>query len=276
MQRLHGMGEGVYREVMQARPMCRCASTRRSGEHRDLLAYLVRRLLENGANSSFVHQLADDGVPIDELLASPLRLEPRASLAAAARPVRRRRAQLARRRPRVHRAARAAARRLVRRHGARGAAKPMPASVDAAMRACAAGFRAWTRRRWRSAPPSSRRAADALEARLPQFCALLVKEARKTWGDCVAEVREAVDFCATTPTRPSASCCRSRCPARPAKRNELRLHGRGVFVCISPWNFPLAIFAGQVVAALVAGNTVAAKPAEQTPAVALEARRAAA
>ena len=122
-----------------------------------------------------------------------------------------------------------------------------------------------------------RRAADALEARLPEFCGLLVKEAHKTLGDCVAEVREAVDFCRYYADQAEAQPAGTQVlPGPTGESNVLRLHGRGVFVCISPWNFPLAIFAGQVVAALVAGNTVAAKPAEQTPVVGAPLRRAAA
>jgi RHH-type proline utilization regulon transcriptional repressor/proline dehydrogenase/delta 1-pyrroline-5-carboxylate dehydrogenase len=113
-----------------------------------------------------------------------------------------------------------------------------------------------------------RRAGDALEARLPEFCGLLVKEAHKTLGDCVAEVREAVDFCRYYAEQAEARLGPQTLPGPTGESNELHLHGRGVFVCISPWNFPLAIFAGQVVAALVTGNAVAAKPAEQTPAIA--------
>ena len=121
-----------------------------------------------------------------------------------------------------------------------------------------------------------RRAADALEQQLPRFCALLVKEAFKTWGDAVSEVREAVDFLRYYANEAE----RIMAPidlARPHGRsNELRLTARGVWVCISPWNFPLAIFMGQVAAALATGNTVLAKPAEQTPGVALGGREAAA
>jgi RHH-type proline utilization regulon transcriptional repressor/proline dehydrogenase/delta 1-pyrroline-5-carboxylate dehydrogenase len=112
------------------------------------------------------------------------------------------------------------------------------------------------------------RAADRLEAREAAYAALLVREGRKTWGDCVAEVREAIDFCRYYALQARTRLAPMVLPGPTGESNELRLHGRGVFVCISPWNFPLAIFAGQVVAALVAGNVVAAKPAEQTPAVA--------
>jgi RHH-type proline utilization regulon transcriptional repressor/proline dehydrogenase/delta 1-pyrroline-5-carboxylate dehydrogenase len=266
MQRLHGMGEAVYREVMKATdvPVRVYAPV---GEHRDLLAYLVRRLLENGANSSFVHQLADESVDVETLLASPLQAaaQPGLPLPVALYGAGRANSKgvdltcMAEREPlesaieatRVERIAEAG-----------------PAEVDAAMARLQSGFA-----RWNATPLSQRaavlrRAADRLEARLPEFCGLLVKEAHKTLGDAVAEVREAVDFCRYYADQAEARLAPQPLPGPTGESNELRLHGRGVFACISPWNFPLAIFTGQVVAALVAGNTVAAKPAEQTPVVA--------
>ncbi|MDE2504278.1 MAG: L-glutamate gamma-semialdehyde dehydrogenase [Burkholderiales bacterium] len=131
-----------------------------------------------------------------------------------------------------------------------------------------AGHAAWNARPVAERAALLERAAAALERRLPEFCGLLVKEAHKTLGDCVSEVREAVDFCRYYAAQARARLVEQTLPGPTGESNVLRLHGRGVFVCISPWNFPLAIFAGQVVAALVAGNAVAAKPAEQTPAVA--------
>jgi RHH-type transcriptional regulator, proline utilization regulon repressor / proline dehydrogenase / delta 1-pyrroline-5-carboxylate dehydrogenase len=255
MQRLHGMGEGVYREVLKDGSIpCRVYAP--VGEHRDLLAYLVRRLLENGANSSFVHQLADVNVQLPELLGSPL--EQLAAQGALPLPVAlygSRRANSsgadltapAQRQPFVE--AIAAARLAP-------VAEATAAEVEAAMQRLAAGFPAWNATPVAERAAMLRRAADALDARLHEFSGLLVKEAYKTAGDCIAEVREAVDFL--------------RYYADEAETARPALQGRGVFVCISPWNFPLAIFAGQVVAALVAGNTVAAKPAEQTPFVALK------
>jgi len=252
MQRLHGMGEGVYREVLKDGSIpCRVYAP--VGEHRDLLAYLVRRLLENGANSSFVHQLADPSVQVPELLGSPL-LDVRNTSALplppalyGARlnstgadltaPAQRQPLQAALANTSVHAVPEATA-----------------AEVDAAMQRLHAGFTAWNARPVAARAAILRRAADDLDARLAEFCALLVKEAFKTQADCVAEVREAVDFL--------------RYYADQAEADAQGMQGRGVFVCISPWNFPLAIFAGQVVAALVAGNAVAAKPAEQTPFVA--------
>ncbi|MDP3084069.1 MAG: L-glutamate gamma-semialdehyde dehydrogenase, partial [Rubrivivax sp.] len=141
-------------------------------------------------------------------------------------------------------------------------------AVAAAMSRLHAGWPAWRARPLTERAALLRSAGDALEARLPEFCALLVREAHKTWGDCVAEVREAIDFCRYYADQAEARLADQWLPGPTGESNQLRLHGRGVFVCISPWNFPLAIFAGQVVAALVSGNAVAAKPAEQTPAVA--------
>lgn len=269
LQRLHGMGEGIYREVLQ-NPLVSCRVYAPVGQHRDLLAYLVRRLLENGANSSFVHQLADESVGMDELLISPLRLDPDPSLPLP---------------PDLYGAARKNSRGLDLTVDAMRApllaaygsvrvpevpeATPQQAAV-AATRAMAA-FPAWAGTPVAQRAAMLRQAADALEADMPRFCALLVKEAFKTWGDTVAEVREAVDFLRYYANEAERIMAPVALPGPTGESNELRLTARGAWVCISPWNFPLAIFIGQVAAALATGNTVLAKPAEQTPAVALEA-----
>jgi RHH-type proline utilization regulon transcriptional repressor/proline dehydrogenase/delta 1-pyrroline-5-carboxylate dehydrogenase len=266
MQRLHGMGEGVYREVMKDGAIA-CRVYAPVGEHRDLLAYLVRRLLENGANSSFVHQLADEHVSAEALLASPLQVSERPS---QPMPVdlygpQRRNAMgadlacLSMREP-FDAALASVTVGMV--------PEATAADIDAAMRRLQAGYL-----RWNASPLAERaatllRAADLLEARMPAFCALLVKEAHKTLGDTIAEVREAVDFLRYYAVQARERLGEHTLPGPTGESNVLRLHGRGVFVCISPWNFPLAIFAGQVAAALVTGNAVAAKPAEQTPFVA--------
>lgn len=259
MQRLHGMGEGVYREVLRDGTIpCRVYAP--VGEHRDLLAYLVRRLLENGANSSFVHQLADVNVQVPELLGSPLG-EVRTA-GALTLPVDLYRDTLGHGRANSTGAdlTDLAQRQPLLRALETATVEAVPEAtrddVSAAMTRLSAGFAAWNATPVAERAAILRRAGDALDALLPEFCALLVKEAHKTQADCVAEVREAVDFL--------------RYYADEAERDAAHMTGRGVFVCISPWNFPLAIFAGQVVAALVAGNTVAAKPAEQTPFVALK------
>ncbi|OYT98347.1 MAG: delta-1-pyrroline-5-carboxylate dehydrogenase [Burkholderiales bacterium PBB1] len=273
LQRLHGMGVGVYRELMQQAPVPVRAYAP-VGEHRDLLAYLVRRLLENGANSSFVHQLADESITIDQVLASPLSPadEPGVPLPVSMFGWRADDPDPHRRNSMGLDLTCLADRVPLRR--AMDALRIDPAEAATPGDAVSAMARLYAAHRdWRVTPLAARaavlrRAADALESRRAEFCALLVGEARKTWGDAVAEVREAIDFCRYYADQAEATLKPQLLPGPTGERNELWLHGRGVFVCISPWNFPLAIFAGQVAAALVAGNTVAAKPAEQTPAVA--------
>ena len=275
MQKLHGMGDGIYREVMggtavpaghdTAVPVRVYAPV---GEHRDLLAYLVRRLLENGANSSFVHQLADTAVDVNALLASPLvpsaapGIAPPSALFAATGRVNSRGADIA------CLAERAPFDVAIATTVVPAVAEASRADVAAAMARLQHGFGAWNATPLATRAAVLRRAADTLDTRTPEFCALLVKEAHKTLGDCVAEVREAVDFCRYYADQAEERLRTQQLPGPTGESNELHLHGRGVFVCISPWNFPLAIFAGQMVAALVAGNSVAAKPAEQTPAIA--------
>ncbi len=252
LQRLHGMGEGVYREVMKD-PTIACRIYAPVGEHRDLLAYLVRRLLENGANSSFVHQLSDVSVPPDLLLASPMQpsAQPGLPLPVDLYGAERKNSMgadlacLAMQTPLLEAVA------STRIEAVR---ETSSAEVDAAMNTLHHGVASWQALGAPARAAIMRRAADLLEARMPQYCGLLVHEGHRVLADGVSEVREAVDFC-----RYYAVQAESQPPSQ---------SGCGVFVCISPWNFPLAIFAGQVVAALVAGNTVAAKPAEQTPVVA--------
>ncbi|WP_431127046.1 L-glutamate gamma-semialdehyde dehydrogenase [Variovorax paradoxus] len=272
LQRLHGMGEGIYREVMKSKaaPVRVYAPV---GQHKDLLAYLVRRLLENGANSSFVNQLGDETVDVDELLMSPLWLEPTNPAlplppALYGPPPARRNSEgvdLAVESMRAPLLAVLAT-----------TAVPRVEAFDAsnaqrAVAASAASFRSWRKTPVEKRAAMLRQASDALQRELPRFCALLVKEAFKTWGDAVAEVREAVDFLRYYADEAERIMQPVALPGPTGESNELRLTARGPWVCISPWNFPLAIFMGQVAAALATGNTVLAKPAEQTPAVALEA-----
>ena len=312
LQRLHGMGEGIFREVLK-NPKISCRVYAPVGAHRDLLAYLVRRLLENGANSSFVHQLADESVGMDVLLTSPLWFESRAAFPLP---------------PALYGPDRPNSRGLdLTVHSMRAplfdawqsVQVPQIPEFDAKsasslIATCASSYQKWSKVPVAERAAMLRKAADALEQQTPRFCALLVKEAFKTWGDAVSEVREAVDFlryyaneaerimalrrlpelniaptlvtsCTTLPpegaglawggpalrplTAPPASS--SFAYGVTGETNELRLTARGVWVCISPWNFPLAIFMGQVAAALATGNAVVAKPAEQTPGVAWEA-----
>jgi RHH-type proline utilization regulon transcriptional repressor/proline dehydrogenase/delta 1-pyrroline-5-carboxylate dehydrogenase len=271
LQRLHGMGDGIYREVLQdAQLACRVYAP--VGQHRDLLAYLVRRLLENGANSSFVHQLADESLGLDELLQSPLHLATQASLPLPPDlygPARRNSVGLDLAVPDV----RSALDDALAATAVRGIALADPAQAPAAVDRALAAFRDWERTPVERRAAILRDTADAMQAQLPRLAALLVQEGFKTWGDAVAEVREAIDFLRYYANEAQRLLAPMALPGPTGESNALRLTGRGAWVCISPWNFPLAIFTGQVAAALATGNTVLAKPAEQTPAIAAEAVR---
>ena len=270
LQRLHGMGEGIFREVLK-NPNIVCRVYAPVGSHRDLLAYLVRRLLENGANSSFVHQLADESVGMDELLLSPLYINALPSLLLPADILGGRKNSAGldltvanMRQP------------LIDAWQAVNVPKvPFSDAKSASSRIniCASSYQKWSGTTVAKRAAVLRRAADELQIQMPKFCALLVKEAFKTWADAVAEVREAIDFLRYYADEAERIMAPVHLPGPTGETNELRLRGRGVWVCISPWNFPLAIFVGQVAAALATGNTVVAKPAEQTPGVAFEAVR---
>ena len=282
-QCLHGMGEPLYGHVVGSENLSRpCRIYAPVGTHGTLLAYLVRRLLENGANSSFVNRISDDAVPIDDLVADPARVagaiapvgvpHPRIPLPCDILGARRNSTGLdladddvlARLASDLNGApGEWSAQPLL----AEGAATGTPtthrnpadpddivgtsgfATPDLAARAFAGAQPSW-------APLAERTrrlrvAADRLQLQLPQFLALMMREAGKSAGNAIAEVREAVDFL--------------RYYADQAEGLGPNAQPLGVVVCISPWNFPLSIFTGQVAAALAAGNAVIAKPAEETP-----------
>jgi RHH-type proline utilization regulon transcriptional repressor/proline dehydrogenase/delta 1-pyrroline-5-carboxylate dehydrogenase len=304
-QRLHGMGGDLYGEVIPAERLnAACRIYAPVGSHEDLLPYLVRRLLENGANTSFVNRIVDDAVPIDELIPHPndvvAAIEPKAhpriplplNLYGNDRQ-NSRGINLAQERElralidetRSVRFGELRAEPLV--PGASSAATPIAISdpadrrrlvghwvpADAALVEKALENAKAAQPGWDATPVELRaqmleRAADLMEANRGELIALCTREAGKTISDGIAEVREAVDFCRYYAQQARRDFAPKTLPGPTGESNQLHLHGRGVFVCISPWNFPLAIFAGQVAAALVAGNTVIAKPAEQTNLVA--------
>jgi RHH-type transcriptional regulator, proline utilization regulon repressor / proline dehydrogenase / delta 1-pyrroline-5-carboxylate dehydrogenase len=278
-QRLHGMGEALYAQLSEDRPELAYRTYAPVGSHRDLLAYLVRRLLENGANSSFVAQAADNSVPIDTLLRRPANIIGTANHACHTDiPLPADLYQPFRKNSRgIEFGERAALDRLVVGIAAEGApgkivAIATAAEAETAIGAARAGFRNWSETAAAQRADMLERAAELLEQRKARFIALLQSEGGKTLDDCISEVREAVDFCryyAAQGRRLFGSP--EEMPGPTGESNHLRLRGRGVFVAISPWNFPLAIFMGQVTAALMAGNAVVAKPAEQTPLIAAEA-----
>jgi RHH-type transcriptional regulator, proline utilization regulon repressor / proline dehydrogenase / delta 1-pyrroline-5-carboxylate dehydrogenase len=306
-QRLYGMGEALYDAIVAEFSDAACRIYAPVGSNRDLLAYLVRRLLENGANSSFVSAAADPKVPIADILRRPR------SWIADPRQARNRKIPLPReiyqpeRRaaPGVEFGERAGLNALLREvsdgedalrtapveaaplvDGVAlfGIARVVHSPIDsrpvgtvheadaaiagAAMAAALAGFSAWTATPLEERAALLDRAADRLEVHRGRLLALLRNEAGKTLDDAVAELREAVDDCRYYAAQARVVLAPQPMPGPTGESNELRYRGRGVFVCISPWNFPLAIFLGQVSAALAAGNTVVAKPAEQTPLIA--------
>ncbi|TAK41751.1 MAG: bifunctional proline dehydrogenase/L-glutamate gamma-semialdehyde dehydrogenase PutA [Betaproteobacteria bacterium] len=297
-QRLHGMGRALGRALAEVWPQPGVRTYAPVGHKRELLAYLARRLLENAASSSFVRQAARatdakallaenfaflDGVPQPDRLPLPTELhmpqrrtargfdigDP-ATLASLAHAVRRARRHW-RAGPMVEGIdTPGAARRVV------SPARPeivigevRDGSVAVAQAAVAAAFQARTG--WASRDVAERaalleRLADLIEGDLPQLMSLCVWEAGKTLADALGDVREAVDFCRYYALQARRCLAQPQALAGPVgESNLLSLHGRGVFLCISPWNFPVAIYTGQIAAALVAGNSVVAKPAEQTP-----------
>ncbi|MFO0405105.1 MAG: bifunctional proline dehydrogenase/L-glutamate gamma-semialdehyde dehydrogenase PutA [Labrys sp. (in: a-proteobacteria)] len=305
-QRLHGMGDVAYKALIRELPAAACRVYAPVGGHADLLAYLVRRLLENGANSNFVSVAADEAVPVTELLRRPAALVGSATRGRHARiPMPRDLYGSSRANSGgVELGSSAALDRLMAeiRAGAPGSVEAQPligggtatgtrrdivspidgqrvgsvleADLDTADRAMAGAAKAFIA--WDRTPAAERaavlsNAADLLEARRGRFIALLQSEAGKTIDDAIAEIREAVDFCRYYAAQARETLATPEIlPGPTGEENRLLHRGRGVFVCISPWNFPLAIFLGQVAAALVAGNAVVAKPAEQTPLIAHE------
>ncbi|WMT73744.1 bifunctional proline dehydrogenase/L-glutamate gamma-semialdehyde dehydrogenase PutA [Bradyrhizobium sp. Ash2021] len=279
-QRLHGMGEALYAQLGEDRPDIAFRTYAPVGSHRDLLAYLVRRLLENGANSSFVALAADETVPVAALLRRPADVIGTAGNARHPNiPLPRDLFSPQRENSRgIEFGEQAALGQLISAVAVEAApatasiVAATPADANAAIAAARAGFRAWSRTPADTRAKILERAADLLEQRSPHFIALLQREGGKTLDDALSEVREAADFCRYYAAQGKKLFGESEAmPGPTGESNVLVLRGRGVFIAISPWNFPLAIFLGQVTAALMAGNAVVAKPAEQTPLIAAEA-----
>jgi RHH-type proline utilization regulon transcriptional repressor/proline dehydrogenase/delta 1-pyrroline-5-carboxylate dehydrogenase len=266
-QKLFGMGDALYDIALADHPKVQCRVYAPVGSFTDLLPYLVRRLLENGANTSFVHQIADPAVPIEVLVADPMaepvEPDPRIPLPRELYPDRKNSLGM-------DLSVRSNLDALKAHIAADGPLPPVeatsPQELDFSLSRAAEAFETWSRTPATERAARLERAADLLEAHLVELVSLVVREGRRTYGDAVAEVREAADFCRYYALQARLHFSESRnLPGPAGERNELSLNGRGVFACISPWNFPLAIFTGQVAAALAAGNAVIAKPAEQTP-----------
>jgi RHH-type proline utilization regulon transcriptional repressor/proline dehydrogenase/delta 1-pyrroline-5-carboxylate dehydrogenase len=308
-QRLHGMSEHLHEQLVAPDTYAlACRVYAPCGGHKELLPYLVRRLLENGANTSFVNRIMDEDVPVERITADPLaevaaldeKRHPRIPLPRQIyRPERLNSAGLDLGDEPAMQALAADMERLTALdwtagpivagaetvEGAVGAHDPADRrrvvgavreatgdDVAAALDAAEVAFPAWS-----GAPVEDRaacleRTADLMEDHMAELMAIAVREAGKSLTDGVAEVREAVDFCRYYAAR-ARRLCGAPGPLPGPGGDRVRATGRGVFVCISPWNFPLAIFTGQVAAALAVGNAVIAKPAEQTPLMAARAVR---
>ncbi len=305
-QCLHGMGNELYEQIVPANQLgipCRIYAP--VGSHEDLLPYLVRRLLENGANSSFVNRIVDEKAPISSLVEDPvakatsLLNKPNANIVlpdALFMPERlnsrgfdfsdRETVQQLKltyekmdfshwqAKPLLANKAETAVEHSVTSPQDRN--KPIgclaEATIDDVQTALTSAKEAYMA--WNNKPVEERanclvKIADLLEENKALLMAMLCKEAGKTWNDSLSEVREAIDFCRYYAAIAIDLMAKpKRLQGYTGELNELSLHGRGIALCISPWNFPLAIFTGQVVAALVTGNCVIAKPAEQTPLIA--------
>ena len=304
-QRLHGMGDALYASLLKDFPAVTCRVYAPVGGYADLLAYLVRRLLENGANSSFVSVAADPSVPVAQILKRP-----QDWIGAPARPrhphiplprdlfapernnssgvefgdrlaLGELLAQVKAASPNTD------AMPLIDGVAVKGRQRNVHSPIDgsaigtvqegdeaiaaAAMSAAQAGFAAWDATPVEKRVAALTRAGDLIEQNRGRLIALLQSEGGKTLDDCVSEVREASDFCRYYAAQARATLTPKLLSGPTGESNELRYRGRGVLVCISPWNFPLAIFTGQIAGALAAGNAVVAKPAEQTPLIAYEA-----
>lgn len=307
-QRLYGMGEELYAQVVGPAAMDKpCRIYAPVGGHKDLLAYLVRRLLENGANTSFVNRIVDEKLPVDEIVRDPVevtqRLEthrhpaiplpgdlygseranakgcdltdpqelsvlranltPFADTHWAAWPLTGTKSKV------LEEKGVARLEPVDRRKIVGHVTDAIAEDIDAAFTAAGAAHPAWSASLAEDRAAMLDRASDLFELHRPELMALCIREAAKTLPDALAEIREAVDFLRYYAARARADFAAPMIlPGPTGEHNAISLHGRGVFVCISPWNFPMAIFAGQVAAALAAGNCVLAKPAEQTPLIA--------
>ena len=304
-QRLHGMGEALYAQIVSAEgDGFSCRAYAPVGSHEDLLPYLVRRLLENGANTSFVNRLNDEQAPVDGIIADPV------AVTRSTRPIPHPNIPLPanlygdeRRNSRGidmadSMALASLAREMVTSVGEPWVAQPIvdgasvtgektaitspgdrrrivgyvveadDHAIDAALTAAMAAFEPWSHTATEARAQCLEQTAELLEQRRAELMALCVREAGKTVLDSLNEVREAADFCRYYAASARRTLDDIQLPGPTGEHNQLGMHGRGPFACISPWNFPLAIFTGQISAALVTGNPVIAKPAEQTPLIA--------
>lgn len=303
-QCLHGMGYSLYDQIVGKDKMNLPSRVYAPvGGHEDLLPYLVRRLLENGANTSFVNRIIDAEQPIEDIIADPVakvkslsnKRHPQIPLPRNIYGTRKNSrgidlSDLLELRALEQAMEKACEKEwtaapIINGKEVKGETRAVlnPANKTQKVGEVSGASLEHTEQaleyannavaRWDQTPIEERaacleRAADLLERRMPEFMAIAVREAGKSLPDAVGEVREAVDFCRYYAEQARKELAPKVLVGPTGEFNQLSLHGRGVIACISPWNFPLAIFTGQVTAALAAGNCVIAKPADQTPLIA--------
>lgn len=313
-QCLHGMGRALYDDVVSGKigPGVPCRVYAPVGNHQELLPYLVRRLLENGANSSFVNRIIDENASIEDLIADPVatvagykeKKHPNIPLpkniygpdrpnangieltdtqtllqlgedmhtalegtAWQAGPM------LAGKLGNFHRNTHPVIDPNDHRREVGIVTEGVAEDVEQALQSAKEAAPKWSETSLENRANALRKAADEMEKLTPRLMALLVREAGKTLPDAIAEVREAIDFCRYYAAEGLSALAPKKMPGPTGEINMLYMHGRGVMFCVSPWNFPLAIFVGQIAASLMAGNAVIAKPASQTALIAAEAVR---
>lgn len=280
-QCLHGMGYTLYDKIVEGHWKIPCRVYAPVGDHEDLLAYLVRRLLENGANTSFVNRIIDEKIPLQHLVTNPIeelrnkpfphpRIPLPKDLFGNVRPNSRGldltntvvvEALLADMQP-------------VFTADWNTLSQNTSEEVEAALASAHQASDTWANTPVAERAAILERAAKLLDEQRPLLMAMLIREGGKTIPDALSEVREAIDYCYYYASQAKIQLEKPQILVGPTgESNQFEFHGRGVIACISPWNFPLAIFMGQILAALAAGNTVIAKPAQQTPRIALEAVR---
>jgi RHH-type proline utilization regulon transcriptional repressor/proline dehydrogenase/delta 1-pyrroline-5-carboxylate dehydrogenase len=317
-QCLHGMGEALYDPIVAQQIPTRIYAP--VGTHKDLLGYLVRRLLENGANTSFINHIADETTPVEKIIADPIaRIETLANKPHPYIPLPRfiylqqdqdlstanvnrlnsqgldlsnlsLLNQLKQTMDQANKeewlAGPIIAGDLITRDTKQAVVSPSDSNhivgytykaaaedVETALTEATKASKTWATTSIEERATCLERAADLFEKNMPRLMTILCREGGKQIVDCVSEVRETIDFCRYYAARARKDLRPEQLTSPTGEFDQLSLHPRGVIACISPWNFPLAIFAGQVLAALVTGNTVIAKPAEQTPLIAAEAVR---
>ncbi len=277
-QCLYGMGNSLYDYLVSGSDLgIHCRVYAPVGNYKDLLSYLIRRLLENGASTSFVHRITDEKVDLDKLLTDPVVKtqslttvqHPKLPLPSMLYGEKRRNASgLDVNNPMEIFPMQDQIKAFFPSLFDQKLPSHTVEDIEVMLAQAAQAFVEWDNTPIDTRANCLEKMSDLLEANRAQLMALLIKEAGKTIQDALSEVREAVDFCRYYALRVREDFAPQILPGPTGEDNRLSLHGRGVIACISPWNFPLAIFLGQITAALAAGNSVLAKPAGQTPYIA--------